>query len=242
MAARNRHPAFDRQIVLRSSIPFDVSHVRISAQIRRLNRQVDVTRASIASLAAAVAILLASPCPRVRAAQNKFAAQAQPVGAPLSTIIEFGDDYNGGDELYDAKITVLEIVRGEKALDLVRHAGASNPVPKSGFDYVLARIRFQFSARAVPENHDYTLNPSQFAAMSADGVTYPAPVLAAPVQPALHATLRSGQSAEGWIVLQVPHADCSPLMLFTADVGSTFHEGGGSLFRLYETPPATNHK
>src|SRR5579872_546067 len=215
MAARSRHPAFD--------------------PLERLNRQVDVSRTSIASLVAAVTILLASPCLRVRAAQNKFAAQAQPVGVPLSTIIEFGDDYNGGDELYDAKITILEVIRGEKALDLVRHAGASNPAPKAGSDYVLARIRFQFSARAVPEDHDYTLNSSQFTAMSAGGVTYPAPVLAVPVQPALHATLRSGQSTEGWIVLQVPHADVAPLMLFTADVGSTFHEGGGSLFRLYET-------
>lgn len=200
----------------------------------------DVSRASIASLAVAAVILLASSCPHVRAAQNKFAAQAQPVGVPLSTIIEFGDDYNGGDELYDAKITVLEVVRGEKALDLVLHASASNPAPKAGSEYVLARIRFQFSARAVPEDHDYALNSSQFAAMSAEGVTYPAPVLPAPVQPALHATLRSGQSAEGWIVLQVPHADRMPLMMFTADVGSTFHAGGGSLFRLYETPTATH--
>jgi hypothetical protein len=199
---------------------------------------VGVKRASIASLAAAVLISPAAPLPRVHAAQNKFAAQAQPVGVSLSTIIEFGDDYNGGDELYDAKITVLEIVRGEKALDLVRHASASNPDPKSGSDFVLARIRFQYSARAVPEDHSYTLNPSQFAAMSAGGVTYPAPLLAAPVQPVLQATLRSGQSAEGWIVLQVPHADRAPLMLFTPDVGSTFHEGGGSLFRLYETSPS----
>jgi hypothetical protein len=167
------------------------------------------------------------------AAQTSSAAHAQPLGAPLTAIIGFGDQYNGGDELYDARITVLEIVRGPKAWDVLQRAGGANQPPKPGFDYVLARIRFEFSARTSPQHYSYTLLPNQFTAMSSGGKEYDSPALAAPPNPPLGGTLRSGDSAEGWIVFRVPQSDRKPLMLFREDVGSVFHEGGGSFFQLY---------
>ena len=71
---------------------------------------------------------------------------AQAVGVPLSTIVIFGDQYNGGDELYDVRITVKDVVRGEKAWELVKSASGSNRSAGSGLEYVLARVRFEFSA------------------------------------------------------------------------------------------------
>ncbi len=182
-------------------------------------------------------ISLALSCAAARAAQTNLAARAQPVGVPLSTIIDFGDQYQGGDELYDAKITVLEIVRGERAWAIIQHAGASNPRPTSGFDYLLARIRFEFSARAVPVHYSYSLAPAQFRAVSAESHPYDSPALAAPPAPLLEATLRPGDSAEGWVAFLVPRSERAPLMLFAPDVGNTFHEGSSSLFRLYGTSP-----
>jgi hypothetical protein len=165
---------------------------------------------------------------------------AQPVGVPLSTIIIFGDQYNGGDELYDVKITVAEVVRGEKALQIVKAAGDANVAPGAGMEYLLARVRFEFSARVRPEHYSYMLEPAQFSAISAATEPYTSASFAAPLKPELRSTLHSGDSAEGWVAFLVPRGDHTPLMLFHEDVGNLSHEGNGSIFKLYyENPPAT---
>lgn len=51
---------------------------------------------------------------------------------------------------------------------------------------------------------------------------------AAPPNAPLSGTLRSRDSVEDWLAFQVPQSDRKPLMLFREDVGSVFHEGGGS--------------
>jgi hypothetical protein len=179
---------------------------------------------------------LGAPAPT---AQTRSAVQAQPVGVSLKTIIIFGDQYEGGDELYDARITVAEVVRGDKAWQLVRDAGASNKPPGPGLEYLLAQVRFEFSARTSPEHYSYTLDAAQFTALSSGDKPYDSAALASPLKPALHATLRSGDSVEGWVAFLVPRDDHTPLMLFREDVGSVIHEGSGSLFKLYENPSAS---
>jgi hypothetical protein len=171
-------------------------------------------------------------------AATSFADQAQPLGRTLSTIIIFGDQYDGGDELYDAKITVVQVVRGEKAWEMLKAISTSNPPPKAGFEYLVARVRFEFSARTSPSHYNYTIDETQFTAMKADGTAYAAASIAEEPMPDLQGTLKPGNSLEGWITLVVPRSDRQPLMLFRANVGSVIHEGGGSLFKLYgEAPP-----
>ena len=167
---------------------------------------------------------------------------AQAVGLPLQVIVVFGDQYNGGDELYDAKITVAEIVRGEKAWQKVRAAGAGNMPQASGLKYLLARVRFEFSARAQPHHYDYTLAPAQFSAMSAAAAPYASADLAAPVKPELRGVLHSGGSVEGWVAFLIPRGDHTPLMVFREDVGSVIHQGDASIFKLYDENPAAKTK
>lgn len=171
-------------------------------------------------------------------AATSFTDQAQPLGRTLSTIIIFGDQYDGGDELYDAKITVVQVVRGEKAWEMLKAISTSNPPPKAGFEYLLARVRFEFSARTSPSHYNYTIDETQFTAMSADGAAYAAASIAEEPMPDLQGTLKPGDLLEGWITLIVPRADRRPLMLFRANVGSVIHEGSGSLFKLYGDAPA----
>jgi hypothetical protein len=166
-------------------------------------------------------------------ATNSFADQAQSLGRTLSTIIIFGDQYDGGDELYDAKITVMQVVRGEKAWEMLKAISTSNPPPKAGFEYLLARVRFEFSARTSPSHYNYTIDETQFTAMKVDGTAYAAASIAEEPVPDLQGTLKPGNSIEGWITFVVPRSDRQPLMLFRANVGSVIHEGGGSLFKLY---------
>jgi len=184
-------------------------------------------------LAIAPGLPAALLAPAPLAAQVFSATHAQPVGAPLTTVIGFGNQYDGGDELYDARITVFEVVRGSKAWEILKRTSASNAPSKPGSEYLLARVRFEFSARTSPQHYSYTLLPNQFTAISAAGKEYDSPSLAAPPNPPLSGTLRSGDSVEGWLAFQVPLNERKPLMLFREDVGSVFHEGGGSFFQLY---------
>lgn len=146
----------------------------------------------------------------------------------------FGDPYNGGDELYDVRITVREVVRGEKAWQAVKAAGNSNRPAARNMEYLLARVKFEFAARVRPEHYRYALSPSQFSAISPTGSSYAPASLAALVMPELHAMLRSGDAAEGWLAFLVPQGDHTPLMIFRPDVGSVIHQGDAHIFKLYK--------
>jgi hypothetical protein len=170
-------------------------------------------------------------------ADADLATHAQPLGKPLSTIVEFGEQYETGDAPYEMRITVAKVVRGVPAEELVKSASAQNPSPQKGYEYLAARIRFELSARVSPATDSYALDPSQFSSISSDGAAYPAPSLVSQPKPELHATVRSGDSVEGWVVLLVPRGDRTPLMLFAPDLGTTSHSGDSYVFRLYAAAP-----
>jgi hypothetical protein len=163
---------------------------------------------------------------------------AHPLGAPVPIIIEFGEQYLGS-ELYDAKITVVEVLRGEKAWSLVKQASPSNSPPITGFDYILARVKFEFSARTLPALDRYDLNETQFTATDADGHDWSVPTLGVFPQPRLNATLKPGESLQGWLVFLVPKTVTKPLMVFREDVGEVSHRGGGTWFQLYSRPASS---
>jgi hypothetical protein len=205
----------------------------------------DVMRGRVsARFAAAILVLQIVWCVPALAAEASVASRAQPLGQPLKTILEFGDQYNGGDELYDATITVEEVLRGDKAWEIVKEASASNRPPETGFEYLLARIRFEFSARATPHHYSYTIGEAQFTAAAPDGKEYESPSLAAQPKPSLTGTIAPGSSLEGWVTFLVPRGSAKtdklekPLMIFREDVGSVIHSGSGVWFQLYKSSRA----
>ncbi len=156
-----------------------------------------------------------------------------PIGTPASTVITFGDAYANAMEAYDARITLVEMRRGEKAWDLLKKESASNTQPPAGLEYVLARIRFEYRERGKPGDKLYPLNEDQFIAFSSDGsIQYPAATAVLP-SPKLGRVMHSGDIAEGWVVLLVAKSDRTPFMAFHADVHLLSHSGMGPAFRLY---------
>lgn len=197
-------------------------------------------RTQIAWFIFASALLYSSAWVMANAAQvrglttdTSITARAQPLGKPLSTIIEFGEQYETGDTPYEMRITVVKVLRGAPAGELVKSASARNPSPPRGWEYLAARIRLELSARVSPANDSYALDPSQFSSISPGGASYPVVTLVAPPKPVLRTKLRSGDSVEGWVVLLVPHVNRMPLMLFVPDLGTTSHSGDSYVFRLY---------
>jgi hypothetical protein len=183
-------------------------------------------------LGAAILLIFFLPA-TLTAEQADSGMSLHPIGTPVSTIITFGDAYANAMEIYDAIITLVEVRRGEKAWELLRKESASNKQPPAGFEYVLARIRFEYKERGKPGDKPYPLSEDQFIAFSSDGATqYPAATGVLPL-PQLGRTMHSGNIAEGWVILLVARADRNPFMAFHADVHLLSHTGIGPAFRLY---------
>jgi hypothetical protein len=176
-------------------------------------------------------VLLLLPVPPAAAqAPGSAPSVAASAGVALVDVVECGEGYTS-HELYDMKIALLEVIRGEEAWKRLREASASNKPAEGGSEYVLARIRFEYKARGLPGQCVHPLTPDQFTAYSAAGEDYkPAPV-AAP-KPEMRKDLKSGESFEGWAVFMVSRQDKSPVMLYSVGAGGAVQHGGDKWFSL----------
>jgi hypothetical protein len=157
-------------------------------------------------------------------------ASPAPAGITVKGIVECGEGYTS-HELYDMKITLLEVMRGEEAWNRIAKASASNKPADAGFEYILARVRFEYKARGTPGLCVHQLVPDQFTAFSAEGNDYRSVSVVTP-QPAMRKDLKSGEAFEGWLVFMVGKQDKAPLMFYSADKGGAISHGGGKWFLL----------
>jgi hypothetical protein len=167
------------------------------------------------------------------AAQGQSPSNAAPVGLSIKTQVECGERA-GSMEPYDAKIAVLQILRGKEAFERIKATNPSSQPPKAGFDYVLARVAFQMNAILAPGNKTFELaRKMQFVTLTADG-NEQEPPLVSPPSPELHRTVRSGEPAEGWIVLLVEESNKKPVMFFDPAAGGAMGGGKVLFFQLYQ--------
>ena len=148
-------------------------------------------------------------------AVKRIAAQ---IGTTVSCTIDVegaGPSEYGQHEIHDVKITVLEVVRGNKAWELIRAADASNRPPDAGFDYLLARIRFEYSMQGSQGIMPYTLKQGCFKLYSADNKEYALPSIASPKPELVGKDFYSGSSYEGWVLFMAATND-KPLLFYTA--------------------------
>jgi hypothetical protein len=139
--------------------------------------------------------------------------EACTLGTACRTKITIGEGYVTGTETVESVVTVLEIVRGEQAWDLVKAASPSNKRADVGMEYIAARIRFVFGAKGTSEDLSYGIRDEQFASVSESGRQYERPAIILP-KPELSGRLYPGDSLEGWLVLLVSVNDKKPLMSF----------------------------
>jgi len=174
--------------------------------------------------------ILAMPSTAPGQTQGSSPSFAAPAGTTLTDIVECGEGYTS-HELYDMKIALLEVIRGEEAWKRIRAASAANKAAESGSEYILARIRFEYQARTIPGLCAHPLIAEQFTAYSASGEDY-RPVSIVPPKPELRKELKSGESFEGWIVFMVAQQDKDPLMSYSAGTGGAVQHGGNKWFLL----------
>ena len=177
------------------------------------NRRLLILFAGLLPLAMAACSGKPAPESAPRPGSGSSWTSAAGIGTAVSAIVELSDLYRA-PETYDVKITLLEVLRGERSMDLLKNATASNGAPREDLEYVLARVRFEFAARGAPGNKTWELEGKQFSAFSGDGKPYENPS-AVPPEPLLRGVLRSGNSQEGWLVFAVAREDTKPVMAFS---------------------------
>jgi hypothetical protein len=153
-----------------------------------------------------------------------------PLGTMVAGIIECGEGYTS-HELYDMKITVLEVLRGEEAWKRIKAAASSNEPAASGTEYVLARVKFEYRARTIPGHCVHPLVPEQFTAYSASGEDYRRASVVPP-KPEMRKGLKSGDSLEGWLAFVVAKEDRAPIMSFAAGDGGAVQHAEPKWFLL----------
>ena len=79
-----------------------------------------------------------------------------------------GPSEYGQHELHDVKLTVLEVVRGDKAWEIIRAADAENKPADTGLEYFLVRVRFEYSVQGSQGSIPYTMKQGCFKLYSAD--------------------------------------------------------------------------
>jgi hypothetical protein len=165
-------------------------------------------------------------------AQDNSPRNPAPIGAPVRSMIELGSVYTN---IYDIAITVLETVRGKEAMERLKTASPDLKMPAEGFDYVLARVKFDFRGRYVSDTLPFTLGnePLQWVALSGSDLTEYDHVSVSAPKPALVGTVKPGGAMEGWVAFAVKQNDSKPIMVFDPDTGGATGRGKTVFFKLY---------
>jgi hypothetical protein len=164
-------------------------------------------------------------------AQYNSSTNPASIRTPVRSMIELGSVYSN---IYDITITVLETIRGKEAMDRLKTTSPKNSTPPKGFEYILARVKFEMKGRAVTDTLTFNLGnaPLQWVALASDLTEYSQISVTVP-KPALIGTVKPGDSMEGWVVFAVDRKDSKPVMVFDPDSGGATGRGRTLFFRLY---------
>jgi hypothetical protein len=172
-----------------------------------------------------LALMIAVFAPMAKAQDNSPSNPAA-IGVPVKSTVELSSTY-------DVVITVLETVRGKEALQRLTAANSSNKQPKTGYEYLLARIKFELKPRYVSDKRNFDLGrPMQWVAYSSDLKEYESISVAAP-KPELSGVAEANKAVEGWVAFAVEQKDAKPIMTFDPASGGAMLRGKILFFKLF---------
>jgi hypothetical protein len=192
----------------------------------------------LAVLFVSLLVLISTVSLQPALAQYNSSTNPAAIGSPVRSMVELGSVYTN---IYDITITVLESIRGKEAFDRLIAAGQGNKAPAEGFEYILARIKFEFKGRAVSDTLSFDLGkaPLQWVALTGKDLTEYDRVSVTLPNPPLVGIVKPGTSVEGWVAFAVDRKDPKPVMVFDPDTGGATGRGRTLFFKLYKTPAST---
>ena len=122
----------------------------------------------------------------------------------------------------DWELTLLEIVRGEAAMQMLLEANQFNDPPGKGMEYVLVRVRARYIGVAsadeavMIDSLDFKALPAGSSDPKADLIVAPSAVEPEPV---IDAYLFPGGVSEGWATIEVPKGQLGVRLIFAPGFG-----------------------
>lgn len=188
-----------------------------------------IKKITIITIILFTALSAASPAQEI----EKFNSSTNPaaIGEPVPSMIELG---SVNSSIYDMTITVLEMIRGKEAMDLLKKANSKNKKPPKGYEYILVKVKYDLSGRAVTDTMSLALgdSPLQWVALTSDLNDY-SPISVTVPKPALAGNVKAGESREGWLAFAVEKKDKRPVVVFNPDSGGATGRGRTLFFKLY---------
>jgi hypothetical protein len=110
----------------------------------------------------------------------------------------------------DWQVTVLDVIRGDKAYEMAKAKNQFNDPPDEGMEYLAVRAR----VKDLNPQDDFTMIGSGwFKTVGSKNVFYDAPSVVDP-EPALEAYLYPGGEVEGWVILQFGQGEGNAQIVF----------------------------
>ncbi len=187
-------------------------------------------RIKISIIFVACILLFLAIAPGSAFAQFNSSKNPSPIGTPIKSMVELGSVYSS---IYDITITVLETARGNDAMELLKKADSKIKDPSKGFEYILAKVKFEVKARAVSDKLTINIgdSPLQWVALTSELIEYPGVLVTVPA-PALKGTVKPGDKLEGWVAFAVDKKDKGPIMVFDPDTGGATGRGKTLFFKI----------
>ena len=110
------------------------------------------------------------------------------------------------------EVTVIEVIRGDSAWQLVEEANSYNEPPDEGMEYVAVRLLVRNISIADEARH---LARYDFNATGSSNVLHASPSLVGP-EPNLEVSLYPGGEFEGWMILQARTGESGLVAVFDA--------------------------
>lgn len=124
------------------------------------------------------------------------------------------------------KVTIKGIIRGEEAWNAIYAANQSNEEPRTGYEYILAKV----SVEVLDGQNSYTPSFTDFALVSEKGKVYPNISVVEPKPDLEESSLYKGANTEGWITFLVEKSDLKPTIAY----GREYDGSGGIWFKAYK--------
>ena len=150
--------------------------------------------------------------------------------APIGWPVRVHGRLLGGTDNTIHEIRVQEVIRGDRAFEMLKDMSQWNVEPDEGMEYVLALVRVRY-VKGPDSSSDY-VNHDLFRTLAGDGLSYRTPYFLSPMQPFLGALVFPGATIEGWTTWQVSISDPEPLLVFGLDLP----ERGLAWFSLFPEP------
>lgn len=128
---------------------------------------------------------------------------------------------------YTVEITLTDLIRGEKAYQMMVDSNMFTQEPSDGYEYIIAK--FFVKLLDINEGQQLSLSEIDFTLVSEQGKDYDFTFGAIVPEPSLTTKMYEGATHEGWACFMVKKDDSKPKITYGRDYNGT----GGLWFKAY---------